>query len=186
MQKHNPFFELLKPHYHDAANFCRGLNYRNHEDILQEALLKAMRGFGGLRDPQKFRSWLFQIISREATTFHRRYFWRRFTEWTDGQPDDRHVSAPAPIEGLAELEQVLAELPRKKRETLLLHDLGGFSIKEIAAMNGESESAVKSRLSPTRRELAIQITAGLPLYNQPQTVTELYDEVESFVLLNRE
>lgn len=186
MQNHDPFFELLKPHYLDAANFCRGLNYRNHEDILQEALLKAMRGFGSLRDHQKFRSWLFQIISREATTFHRRNFWRRFTEWTDGQPDDRHVATPDPIEGLAELEQALAELPRKKRETLLLHDLGGFSIKEIAAMNGESESAVKSRLSRTRRELARQITAGLPLNNHTQTVTEQYDEVESYVLLSRE
>ena len=182
MQNNDHFFELLKPHYQDAANYCRGLNMQHHEDIFQEALLKGMKGFDSLRDEGQFRSWLFRIISREAISFQRRYFWRKFTESQDGQPGDSHQAAESvDSHNLNELLTALSGLPRRKRETLLLYEIGGFSIKELSAIFGESEPAIKSRLSRTRKELADKLAAGLPPDNDTRTIKELYDEVESRV-----
>jgi len=182
MQNNDRFFELLKPHYQDAANYCRGLDARHHDDILQESLLKAIKGFDSLRDQRQFLSWLFRIITREAATFHRRYFWRRFLEWEKVRPDKRlQASGTTDPDDLADLLAGLAQLPRRKRETLLLYELGGFSVREISAIFGESEPAVKSRLSRTRKELAHKLAAGLPPNRDTRTMKELYDEVESCV-----
>lgn len=182
MANHDRFFELLKPHYQDAANYCRGLDRHHHEDILQEALLKAMKRFDSLRDDQQFRSWLFRIISREAANFHRRYFWRRFAESKDGQPgNSRQAAGSTDSDDLNELLSALSGLPRHKRETLLLYEIGGFSIKELSAIFHESEPAIKSRLSRTRKELASKLAAGLPPDKDTRTIKELYDEVESRV-----
>ncbi|MFB0517003.1 MAG: RNA polymerase sigma factor [Candidatus Neomarinimicrobiota bacterium] len=172
------FLQLLKPHYQAAASYCRGLNPDHHDDILQEALLKALRGFPSLRDHSQFKSWLFRIITREAATFHRRYFWRRFLEWDSAQWE-RHHDAVAGLqtEELYQLLHALDHLPRKKRETILLFEIGGFAITEIAAFYLESESAVKSRLARTKRELKQWLIAGLRESTKPRTMLEMYDEV---------
>ena len=52
------------------------------------------------------------------------------------------------------LVATLSQLDKKERTCLLLFEIGGFSIKEIAHIQQEkSESAVKSRLSRTRKKL---------------------------------
>ena len=48
----------------------------------------------------------------------------------------------------------LAQLSNKERTAILLFEIGGFSIQEITKLQEEkSESAVKSRLSRTRKKL---------------------------------
>jgi RNA polymerase sigma-70 factor (ECF subfamily) len=47
----------------------------------------------------------------------------------------------------------LAALPVEQRETIVLHEIEGWKVDEIAAMHGVSESAVKSRLSRGRDRL---------------------------------
>jgi hypothetical protein len=47
----------------------------------------------------------------------------------------------------------LAQLPRVQREAIVLHDIQGFTVDEIAAMQVATASAVKSRLSRGRERL---------------------------------
>ena len=52
------------------------------------------------------------------------------------------------------LVAALSRLEAKERSSILLFEIGGFSIKEITEIQKEnSESAVKSRLSRTRKKL---------------------------------
>jgi RNA polymerase sigma-70 factor (ECF subfamily) len=54
----------------------------------------------------------------------------------------------------------LAEMPPEKAETLLLHDVFGYELSEIAVLTGASVSAVQSRLVRGRKELHRKLGYG--------------------------
>ena len=150
------FMELLNPHLDDALHYCRALcaswSPEEAEDVLQEALLKAYRSRDSLRNQEAFRSWFFQIITRCFQTQVRRSRWH----WLISLPEEKTVESIPPIyrerQDLdMEVRQALAQLKIKERTALLLYELGGFSVPEIAEIqNDKSSSAVKSRLSRAR------------------------------------
>lgn len=152
------FVDALRPHYDDALRYCHALTARAHhtqaEDLLQDALLKVLRNYCHLRDPSKFRAWLFQIITRTHHSAARRMMWRRFYPFA-------HVTHIPNVYGDSELTSerlllltALAQLPQKQRSAFLLFELAGFSLEEIRAIQGDrSLSAVKSRLKRTREKL---------------------------------
>lgn len=153
------FTNLLKPHYNDAVNYCRalcsGASKAEAEDVLQQALLKAYENISALKDSNKFRSWFFQIITRCFYDAVRKPFWSRFVSL-----DSEEGKAAFQIfeddffESNQILIGVLSKIGKKERTALLLFEIGGFSIKEITEIQKEkSESAVKSRLSRTRKKL---------------------------------
>jgi len=155
------FTELLKPHYNDAVNYCTGLCYRQSsddaKDLLQESLLKSLEKIGSLKEESKFRSWLFTIITREFYNSHRRSFWKRFTSSDAIQMPgifDKTNNGNDNYDIKDTLMKALAQLKSKERSSILLFEIGGFSIEEITKMENErSISAVKSRLSRTRGKL---------------------------------
>ncbi|WP_412069614.1 RNA polymerase sigma factor [Rubrivirga sp. IMCC43871] len=163
------FLDALRPHYADALRYCRGLCARwspsHAEDAFQSALLGALEGFDGLRDRERFRPWLFQIVTREVRTAQRRSVWRRLSPLP---PDDEAgplglVTAPASGEA-HDLLAALAVLGRREREALLLFEVGGFSVEEVRAVQGDrSASAVKSRLARARARLRARLDDPVPV-----------------------
>jgi len=155
------FTQLLAPHYNNALRYSRALcaNWSpdDAEDVLQQAFLQALENFESLNDVSKFKSWFFKIITRVFYTSIRKHFWKKFLPIENesgiiempsvfGNPDtneDRQV-----------LYNALSKLNAKERAAILLFEIAGFSIEEIQALQGEkSISAVKSRLSRTRKKL---------------------------------
>ena len=55
--------------------------------------------------------------------------------------------------GSSDLERAISELPDGYREVLVLHDVEGYTHKEIAAMLGIEEGTSKSQLSRARRAM---------------------------------
>ncbi|MCG8373468.1 MAG: RNA polymerase sigma factor [Balneolales bacterium] len=153
------FTQLLKPHYNAAANYCRALcsgsSMAEAEEIMQQALLKAFENFEKLNDKEKFRSWLFQIITRCFYNAVRRPFWGRFVSLNTNEGEEAfQVFSSHYFEDNQILIAALSKLEKKERAALLLFEIGGFSIQEITKIQNEkSESAVKSRLSRTRKKL---------------------------------
>ena len=168
MDDPDAFLAALRPHYDDALRYCRGLwasgSPADAEDAFQSALLRALEGFAGLRDPARFRPWLFQIVTREVRRAQRRRPWRR---WSPLPPDDEAgplgLVAPSGSAEALDLLRALARLGRREREALLLFELGGFSVAEVADVQGDrSASAVKSRLSRARARLRAHLDDPLP------------------------
>ena len=161
------FDEALAPHYEDALRYCRALCVRGGaavaEDVAHDAFLSAMEHFGELRDHERFRPWLFQIITRAHAQALRRAFWRRFLPIPDdpdsGSFGDVLAEVPLSDERLL-LDQALARLSERERAAVLLFEVGGFSLVEIAEIQGDTSlSAVKSRLSRARSRLAAAVRA---------------------------
>jgi RNA polymerase sigma-70 factor (ECF subfamily) len=134
-------------------------NAADAEDVAQEALLKAYRNFGRLREPERFRGWLVRIAFRLALDRWRSAKRRekRETEWNGPEQSVTGQTAEelaVSSEFEARLERAMEELPEKFRLVLLLAAIHGYTLDEVSEMLGIPMGTVKSRLFFARKQLA--------------------------------
>lgn len=126
------------------------------EDVLQDVFVRLQRGLPGLRDEERFTSWLFQIARNSVVEHHRSRARHplphaladddRPAEPTD---DDREVSR-----SLATCVSLfVARLPSPYREAVTLVELESLTVREAAELAGVSMSAMKSRVQRGRTQL---------------------------------
>jgi RNA polymerase sigma-70 factor (ECF subfamily) len=129
-------------------------------DATQDAYLKAYRGLGGFRGDAQFTTWLYRVAANAAITKHRSRKRKRVFE-SGGQDESlAQVPAPGSVESAAgakleleDLKQALDRLPAHHRVAIVLRDVYGMSIEEIAAELGVSETAAKVRVHRARKAL---------------------------------
>jgi RNA polymerase sigma-70 factor (ECF subfamily) len=107
-------------------------------DIVQETFIAAARHIGGLRDDEKFGSWLFGIAHQKVFQFWRKHNGKEF----ENSPDDFLIRR----EQEAEFMSLLNQLPLPQRSVLLLHFVEDFSLEEIARVTETQLGTVKSRI----------------------------------------
>lgn len=122
------------------------------DDVMQDVFVRMQRGLGGLRDEDRFTSWLFQI-ARSSIAEHLRGKQRHpVAEPVDGAAvvdDDREVA-----DALAGCISIfVARLPSPYREAVTLVELEGLTAREAAEMIGISVSGMKSRVQRGRAQL---------------------------------
>jgi RNA polymerase sigma-70 factor (ECF subfamily) len=122
------------------------------EDLVQETFIEVMRSIAKFRGEAALGSWIRRIAVTKALMFLR-------SAWTKrGQSlaDDWHDVTEGPIgthgvsghpDDAMDLDAALANLPDVARAVVWLHDVEGFTHKEIAALMGKTESFSKSQLS---------------------------------------
>lgn len=118
------------------------------EDVVQESLLRAWRGFEGLQDEAKARQWLVTIVRREFFRFRE----RQREETTDpGILAEIADDGPDPL--VQELRIAIFALEDNYREPLALQVLMGHTTEEIAEIMGLTQGAVLTRLHRARDKL---------------------------------
>jgi len=126
-------------------------------DLVQETFIAATKHLGGLRDDDKFGSWLFGIAHQKCIQR-----WRRQSR--DELLRDEIHSAPEefaddPSELLIRREQeaefmnLLDQLPPLQRAVLLLYYLEDFALEEIAEITAAQLGTVKSRMHYAKKAL---------------------------------
>jgi RNA polymerase sigma-70 factor, ECF subfamily len=130
------------------------------EDVSQEAFLRMYRGLEGFREEARFETWMYRIVTNCAITHLKRR--RRFGVVLSDEDLDAVVPDRAQDRAVDrdDLERALAELPEGQRLPVLLKDVYGLSVREIAEELGIEEGAVKVRLHRARKRLAESITRG--------------------------
>ncbi len=117
------------------------------EDAIQEALFTASRRLMDLRRLECFASWLFRIVKRECNRLKRGVRSFMHEPITDDIAEVRHVE----YRGLTrDLAAAMQSLPAHYREIVLLRDLEGLSINELAERLGLTREATKARLHRAR------------------------------------
>lgn len=128
------------------------------EDVVQDAMLKALTARGSVGPLDNPEGWLFRIAHNAALDFLRR---RQRTGQLGTEEELAMVAAPDmpdPDIAAASLRTFL-RLPALQRSTVILKDVLGHSLDEISAITGATESAAKSALQRGRarlRELATE------------------------------
>ena len=124
------------------------------EDVAQEAFVKAYRSFRHLRDRTRFRAWLVRMTWRLALD-RQRTERRRLTRDTAHIGGAATVARDGPVERLRahELWQAIDSLPDKLRVVIVLANIEGHSVGDVASLLSVPTGTVKSRLFSARRRL---------------------------------
>ncbi len=128
------------------------------EDLVQETFVEIMRSIGQFRGEAAIGSWIRRIAVTKALMFLRSAWTARGQslddDWDDMTAGDvrTHGVSARPDDAL-DLDQALANLPPVSRAVVWLHDVEGFTHKEIAALMGKTESFSKSQLSRAYQRL---------------------------------
>ncbi|HPF15451.1 MAG TPA: RNA polymerase sigma factor, partial [Planctomycetota bacterium] len=162
-----------------ARRFCG--NPDQAEDLVQEVFLQAFKSWDQFRGDAQVGTWLYRIAARTCMRMQRR---------RSGEPDhmeslddllpsgeSRLAMIPGPEEeplsdeikeeGRRAVQQAIMGLPETFRMPLVLKEMVGFSVAEVAAILDIPEATVKTRLHRARLKLRRTLDASLPTKEVP-------------------
>lgn len=125
--------------YRIAYSYTR--NEPDALDIVSEAVVKALERRGRLQDDGAMATWCYRILVNTAVDHLRRH--RRIVYMEDEQDVER--GRPDRY-GDPDLLEALGRLPEDQRMVVVLHYCQEMTIRETAAVLGQNENTVKSRL----------------------------------------
>ena len=114
------------------------------DDALQEALLRAWRQIGSLREEKYFDTWLTRILINEC---------KRILKQRSGRGEVLPENVQAAEASNRELHEAVLALPVNLRIPLVLHYAEGYSVKEVADMLQLPETTVQWRLHSARKQI---------------------------------
>jgi RNA polymerase sigma-70 factor, ECF subfamily len=138
------------------------------EDVLQEVMLRASRGYADLRAEEALTGWLYQIATH-ACVDHLRRRTRRLPVETWAELDELIAcddTLPALDQSVQRqqmstcVQRFVERLPDQYRSVLLLCDAEGLTAPEIAELLGLTLTTVKIRIHRARRQLRMELEAG--------------------------
>lgn len=161
--------ELVEATYRDVYTLCLRVLGNSHDasEATQDAYLKAWRGLHSFRGDAMFETWLYRVASNAALSKHRGRKRRQGHE--SGMQDEAlmQLAAPDSVESTAgarievrALEEAMARLPEQHRTAIVLRDVYGMSIEEIAQQLGISTTAAKVRVHRARKKLKDMVFQG--------------------------
>jgi RNA polymerase sigma-70 factor, ECF subfamily len=153
--------KLLEPIHRSAIATARRLcrSRADGDDLYQESVLRAFEKLHTLRDEPRFRSWFYATLLSRHRSRSRRWFWKRQVPLEAafaavGEPAGEDGSEwQERIRGASRMSEALSTLDAAQREVIVLFEIDGYTIGEVAEMQRASVPAVKSRLSRGRRKL---------------------------------
>ena len=137
-------YDRHAPAMYALARRLMGGREADAADVLQDAWLRALTRLADFRRESSLRTWLCGFIVNCCR--------ERFRAPLFEAIDDHAARPHAPDLGL-DLESALASLPLGARAVVTLHDIEGYTHREIAAALGIEEGTSKSQLSRGRDAL---------------------------------
>ncbi len=132
------------------------------EEVLQETFLEVIRRVETFRAEAPFGAWIRKITVNKCL-MHLRSAWHRNSETLAegvGHLPDRAPDAPperygygSGVQARLDLEDALEQLPAVTRTVVWLHDVEGYTHREISELMGKSPSFSKSQLARAHRRL---------------------------------
>ncbi|WP_197376326.1 sigma-70 family RNA polymerase sigma factor [Mycolicibacterium baixiangningiae] len=149
-------------------------NHHDAEDLVQETMVNAFRGYRGYTEGTNLRAWLYRI---EMNTFINEYRKDRRRPALQLTPDfpDTDVTTAGQRGGRAwrsaeddaldrlpdrELRAAFQALPEQFRMAVYYADVAGYAFKEIAELTGAPLGTVMSRLHRGRTQLRSLMLTG--------------------------
>ena len=145
----------------------------NIKDLMQDVMLRVARSLKNLKNPQRFQSWLSQIITniffdelrkkrRKLNTVSLDSF---FSEEEESSKTEKELECPKDSPDKCSensemkriIRRAISELEEPYRAAIVLRELQGFSYDEIASATGASVGTVKSRIARARQKLQTKL-----------------------------
>jgi RNA polymerase sigma-70 factor (ECF subfamily) len=149
---------LYDRHFPDVERliYSLGIGDAEADDICQEIFVIIYKNLARFRGEARLSTWIYRLATREAIRFARR---RRLVrglaeifarekrdapppDWSENEAGRRHY-----------LRQLLDRLPPERRLALVLYEIEGVPVSEIARISDCAENTVWTRLHRARTEL---------------------------------
>ncbi|RQX04800.1 RNA polymerase sigma factor SigM [Micromonospora arida] len=130
-------------------------------DALQDALLSAHRAAARFRGDSAVTTWLHRIVVNACLDRIRRRQAHPTVPLPDGNRADDGTGGLEPAAPVTDhdtvlvVREALAALPLEQRAALVLVDVQGYPVAEVARILGVAEGTVKSRCARGRARLAV-------------------------------
>lgn len=150
------FAALFKQYADGIYAYCVKIlaDRQRAKDVVQETFLKIRQFSGQIQHGESFKYWIFRIAHNEALMEIRKQRRNGHIEvdsvWQEETPHDQYIN----LERTAVVNGLLDSLRREYREVLILRAYEDLSYSEIAAITGDSESSVKSRIFKARKAMS--------------------------------
>jgi RNA polymerase sigma-70 factor (ECF subfamily) len=140
-------------------------NHNDAEDIAQQVFAKIYFSIGSFDSRSSLLTWIHRITVNECYDYLRKRQVRKLVYESDFSPEDAESletsesasDLVAPLEHqLAERDLVvklLSKVSEEARSLILLKEVQGHSVEELAAMTGLNENTIKIKLFRTRKKL---------------------------------
>ena len=161
------FLELVSGIRADLHRYCARMtgSVADGEDIVQDTLARAYYALSEMDAVPELRPWLFQIAHNRALDHLRRYE-RRMSEPLDTVFESALSTGRDPEDRLAQEQATRAAISRfvelvpAQRSAVILKDVLGHSLTEVAEMMRLSEAAAKAALHRGRQRLRVLAEAA--------------------------
>jgi RNA polymerase sigma-70 factor (ECF subfamily) len=132
------------------------------DDLMQETFIEVIRSIDRFRGDASLATWIRKIAVSKCL-MHLRSAWQNratlFRDLGENHPaTEPRICSEAPlIQVHIDLERALARLSDLSRVVVILHDIEGYTHREIAALMGKSVSFSKSQLARAHQRLKLAI-----------------------------
>jgi RNA polymerase sigma-70 factor (ECF subfamily) len=152
-------FEALYSHYCGQISRYVGRLVGNDGlgcELAQDIFLKAWTSLPGLREPERFVSWLYRIATNCAYDYQRRTRHMQTVSLEIYTGNEEALSIAGPEKGVEETEMLriaLAQVPQLYRECLILYEVEGLPQRQIAELLSMKEASVSKYVSRGKEKL---------------------------------
>ena len=149
-----PFWSLIERHGDELLAHARRMtDEQTAEDVLQDALLRALRAYPRLRHGDHLRAWLYRVTTTTALDLHRSR--RREVVHRRTHPSP---AVEAEYDDGA-FESLIAPLAQSAQDALRLRFVDDFDYDRIAVELGTSPEAARQRVSTAVRTLRERVAS---------------------------
>lgn len=148
---------LVRRYYRAAFSTALGVLANRHdaEDVCQDAFVKALERLEDCREPSRFVQWLLTIVRNRALSYRS---YRQVRETSELLPEIAEAPDSPSADAIraelgAQLEKALATLSETQRQVVLMHDLEGWTHKDIAESLEMTEVRSRQHLFVARKAL---------------------------------
>ena len=154
--------EVVQATYRDVYTLCLRIlqDPDDAAEATQDAYLKVWRGLKGFRGDSAFETWVYRVAANAAISKHRGRKRRRTHEAAGDELLDSVAATGSTVEDqagakidVAALEGALGQLPEHYRAAVVLRDVYGLPMEEIAKELHITETAAKVRVHRGRKKL---------------------------------
>jgi len=150
------FMSMYTPVHGRFERFCKARAYGDmeYQDLMHDTIVLAYQKLHAYEPGRSFLHFLFGIAIRVLANANRKKRTLPLRDHQSAFETEDPATRADRFEDHLVLYAALKKLPVQQREALILFEISGFSIAEIAELQESGISAVKQRLARGRQNLA--------------------------------
>ena len=157
-ERNKRFMDLLEPLYSDCQRWAYSLTQDSvdADELMAQSVMVGLMNIHQLKKDGAFKTWMFKIIANIHRQMIRKA--KRLPDFMEHDKIDWNAPRDDDWDARSDLvevvQQALGKLSPVQRQALVLFESHGLSIREISAIIGKQETAVRVMLHRAKKRMA--------------------------------